>query len=143
MNTVSPLSIAQGEHQFNKHGLHAIIRWAYSAVFVLCIQRHLIKALRTFDFLHKCKECLLTVKKKIGKIDGQRGAINTTNKGEWKNRPLIEPAIAISQKDKLHFKARDSRYDSAVCFVFPPSAMFRKHIFMHRFKLSSRCSMQC
>lgn len=79
INTVSPLSIAQGEHQFNKHGLYAIIRWAYSAVFIT--ERHLIKALWTFDFLQQCKERLLTVKKKIGKMDGQRGAMNTTNKG--------------------------------------------------------------
>lgn len=79
INTVSPLSIAQGEHQFNKHGLYAIIRWAYSAVFIM--ERHLIKALWTFDFLQQCKECVLTVKKKIGKMDGHRGAMNTTNKG--------------------------------------------------------------
>ncbi len=59
---------------------------------------------------------------------GQRGAINSEHKEEGKNRLLIEPAIAISQKEKLHLKAQFSYYSGEVYFVFTPAAMFRKHI---------------
>lgn len=67
-------------------------------------------------------------RKKIGKMYGQKGAINSEHKGEGKNRLLIEPAIAISQKEKLHLKAQISYNSGKVYFVFTPAAMFRKHI---------------
>lgn len=47
------------------------------AVFEKDRSRHLIKPLETFEFMQKYKDCLLTVKKKIRKIDGQGDAINT------------------------------------------------------------------
>lgn len=59
---------------------------------------------------------------------GQRGVMNSGHKGDGKNRLLIEPAIAISQKEKLHLKAQFSYYIGKAYFVFAPAAMFRKHI---------------
>lgn len=45
-----------------------------------------------------------------------------------KNWLLIEPAITISQKAKLHLKAQFSHFVAKVYFVLTPTAMFIKHI---------------
>lgn len=109
---ISPLSFAQGEHWYGEQGLHANLSWAFRAPFIRgrpssgdsCVD---------FYFLAKMQNCVLSVKKKIG---SQRGSTNTTCRGERKNRPLIESAIAISQKRKLLLKV--SCNDSALCFCF-------------------------
>lgn len=51
-----------------------------------------------------------------------RGAINTANRGRWKNGLLIKTATAISQRDKPHFKAAASCHDiapSVLCSFLP------------------------
>ena len=45
-------------------------------------------------------------KEKMGKRYSQESDINTEHKEERENRVLIEAAIAISRKEKLHLKAQ-------------------------------------
>lgn len=54
----------------------------------------------------------------------------------------MKTATAISQKDKLHFKAAVSCHDGAACFVFfsLPQQCFSEHILTRRSEPSSRCS---
>lgn len=77
-----------------------------------------------------------------GEWDGQNRALRPASRGKVKNRQLIKPATAVNQEDKLHFKDGGFCCYSSASLFFPPSAMFRKHIFMPHFKLSSRCSVQ-
>ena len=62
--------------------------------------------MQTFDFLQQNQGLFVN-------RDGQKGTVNTRQKRRRKNRILIEPVAAISQKNKLQLKAgvSDDRVD--------------------------------